>query len=141
MKSITLFVSMLISCLSFAEMRTINCEMPTPIYVHKADIYAQAYLEEDQKITFYGHFKLKMAGNSSDESLHYAALEGNYKVIPAGQMAVNEVMHISLLNKNKEEYIQHANILIDHPTPMASFFRTNDGVTYRANCSLNRIPR
>ena len=61
-------------------------------------------------------------------------LAGKYKIIPAGELALDEVISFSHIDKEGE--ILRARLNVGHPTPFSSSMTDVDGYTYKSKCRI-----
>ena len=114
-----------------------QCEAPNLPYINKlvlqgeVELYTPAGIFEGNQI----ELALTAAGLNMPTLNYFEERTGAVTYYPAGQMALNEVFHITSVDKDGA--IKLVNILIGHPGKLSSFVRTADGREFRGKCSFS----
>lgn len=118
------------------ELTNIVCERPGIDTSNQFDLVGTIGLGEDLE-SVSGSFSITTRRQGRDSINTDMTVEGHgsYKVIAAGSMGIDEVIHFQFVNKDEE--VEYISIVGNHPGALSSQIRMSNGVTYRSKCEIN----
>lgn len=132
-KLVLFLTTFLISLSAFSANLNIICERPGIDTSNQFDLVGVIVQDSDDTYIS-GVFSIttRKQGNDSVESQGVIETSGTIKTYAEGAMGVEEVVHVQYVNKGAN--LEYISIVGNHPGPLSSSIRFNDGTTFKSQC-------
>ncbi|MAX65392.1 MAG: hypothetical protein CME66_00495 [Halobacteriovoraceae bacterium] len=124
-----------LSSIAQAEVYEVSCSVDSKMKrINKFDLVGELHIDVESKFSgFFSGVVRRQGENSREESIYFEA-SGQIKVIPAGEIAKNQIVYLSSVPKDSN--ITRLTMASGHPNQFSSALTLGDGFTYKSKCVL-----